>query len=107
MPVIHLIAHDGTAMPLQVPEGHSVMQAAVAAGLRGIIGECGGAAMCGTCHVFVDEAWLDRLPPISINEDDLLDGTATERRPNSRLGCQIRMTSELEGLELQLPASQR
>lgn len=107
MPIIQIKQPDGTRVALEVPLGSSIMRAAVDARVVGIIGECGGAAMCGTCHVFVDEAWLDRLPPVSINEDDLLDGTATERRPNSRLGCQIHMTSELEGLELQLPASQR
>lgn len=107
MPTIHIKQPDGTPVTLEVPVGSSIMRAAVDAGVAGIIGECGGAAMCGTCHIRVDEAWLARLPAMSRNEDDLLDGTAAERRPNSRLGCQVRMTPELEGLTLELPECQR
>jgi 2Fe-2S ferredoxin len=84
-----------------------VMRSAVDLGVNGIIGECGGAAMCGTCHVLVDEQWLDRLPPMSQNEDELLDCTATPREWGSRLACQLRMTAELDGLALQLPERQR
>ena len=79
MPVIHLIAHDGTAVPLQVPEGHSVMQAAVSVGLRGIVGECGGSAMCATCHVYVDPAWADKVQPALPNELEMLECTSSER----------------------------
>ncbi len=107
MPTIHITQPDGTSVPLEVPLGSSVMRAAVDAQVTGIIGECGGAAMCGTCHVFVDEAWRDRLPPMSQNEDDLLDCTAAPRQANSRLGCQLRMTAELAGLALSLPDCQR
>jgi ferredoxin, 2Fe-2S len=107
VPTIHITQPDGTSVPLEVPLGSSVMRAAVDAQVTGIIGECGGAAMCGTCHVFVDEAWRDRLPPMSQNEDDLLDCTAAPRQANSRLGCQLRMTAELAGLALSLPDCQR
>ncbi|RYG07802.1 MAG: 2Fe-2S iron-sulfur cluster binding domain-containing protein, partial [Burkholderiales bacterium] len=71
------------------------------------IGECGGAAMCGTCHVLVAEPWVDCLPPMSQNEDDMLECTAVPRQANSRLSCQLRMTDELDGLELSLPDRQR
>ena len=67
---------------------------------------CGGNAVCATCHVYVDEAWLPKLAPIAADEDDLLDGTATERLQNSRLSCQIKITSELDGLVLHLPDRQ-
>lgn len=107
MTVIHITQPDGQRVDLEVPEGISIMRAAVDACVDGIVGECGGAAMCGTCHVFVDPAWLDRLQPMRQNEDELLDCTATPRQSNSRLGCQLRMKAELEGLSLQLPASQR
>lgn len=107
MPIIHITQADGTAVTLEVPLGSSVMQAAVDAQVNGIIGECGGAAMCGTCHVFVDDDWQDRLQPMSRNEDDLLDCTAAPRQANSRLGCQLRMTEELAGLRLVLPDCQR
>lgn len=107
MPIIHITQPDGAKVALEVPLGSSVMRAAVDAQLSGIIGECGGAAMCGTCHVLVKEDWRDRLPPMSQNEDDLLDCTAAPRQANSRLGCQLRMTAELSGLALRFPDRQR
>ncbi|MDQ2801504.1 MAG: 2Fe-2S iron-sulfur cluster-binding protein, partial [Pseudomonadota bacterium] len=69
----------------------------------GILAECGGVMSCATCHVYVDPAWLDRLPPPSTDEDDMLDNTAAERRANSRLSCQIKMAPELDGLRVQVP----
>jgi 2Fe-2S ferredoxin len=90
-----------------VAAGSTFMRAAVDAATDGIIGECGGAAMCGTCHVLVHPDWLSRLPPPSQNEDELLDCTAAARQPNSRLGCQLRVTDELDGLQLSLPDRQR
>ena len=107
MPVIHLIAHDGTAVPLQVPEGHSVMQAAVSAGMRGIVGECGGSAMCATCHVYVDPAWVDKVQAALPNELEMLECTSCERRPESRLSCQIKVHAGLDGLVVRLPATQQ
>jgi 2Fe-2S ferredoxin len=62
--------------------------------------------MCATCHVYVDESWLARLPAMADDEDALLDGTASERRPNSRLSCQIKMTPELDGIVVKLPERQ-
>lgn len=107
MPTVHVTLPDGRPVDLEVRIGSSFMRAAVDAGTEGIIGECGGAAMCGTCHVLVDPDWLMRLPAMRRNEDDLLDGTAAPREPNSRLGCQLRMTAELDGLRLTLPERQR
>lgn len=107
MPLIHLIAHDGTTQPLQVPEGHSVMQAAVAAGLRGIVGECGGSAMCATCHVYVDPAWADKVQPALPNELEMLECTSSERRAESRLSCQLKVHAGLDGLVVHLPATQQ
>lgn len=107
MPVIQLISHEGAAMQLDVPEGHSVMQAAVAAGVRGIVGECGGSAMCATCHIYIDLAWLDRLTPASSTELEMLECTSSERRPESRLSCQVKVHAGLEGLVVRLPATQQ
>ncbi|TFZ02832.1 (2Fe-2S)-binding protein [Ramlibacter henchirensis] len=107
MPIVHMTVPSGKRIELEVKTGTPIMRAAVDAGTEGIIGECGGAAMCGTCHVLVDEAWLDRLPLMSQNEDDMLECTAVPRQANSRLSCQLRMTEELEGLELTLPERQR
>ena len=82
------------------------MLAATSHGIDGILAECGGNAMCATCHVYVDESWLGRLPAMGSEEDALLDGAAAERRPTSRLSCQIKLTPELDGLVLRLPDRQ-
>jgi 2Fe-2S ferredoxin len=84
----------------------SVMRAAVSHRIRGIAAECGGNGICATCHVYVEEAWLKRLGPISEDEDALLDSTASARLPSSRLSCQIRVTPALDGLTLRLPERQ-
>jgi 2Fe-2S ferredoxin len=82
------------------------MLAATKRGLDGIVAECGGNAMCATCHVYVDDQWIARLAAVSDEEDALLDGTASERQPHSRLSCQIKITPELDGLVLRLPERQ-
>jgi 2Fe-2S ferredoxin len=87
-------------------DAESAMLAATSGGVDGILAECGGNAMCATCHVYVDEAWLARLPAMGSEEDALLDGAAAERLPNSRLSCQIKITAELDGLVLRLPGRQ-
>ena len=106
MPTIHFIHPDDRTESVEAEIGNSAMRAALAHGLEGIVAECGGNAVCATCHVYVDEAWLAKLRPVSADEDELLDGTASDRLPNSRLSCQIEMTSELDGLVLRLPARQ-
>jgi 2Fe-2S ferredoxin len=106
MPSITFIHSDGRSQTVEADTGASAMSTAIANGVDGILAECGGSAVCATCHVHVDEAWLGRLAPISEEEDALLDGTATERLSNSRLSCQIKMTAELDGLVLRLPERQ-
>lgn len=106
MPTITFIHPDQRAQSIDAADGESAMFAALSQGVDGIIAECGGGAVCATCHVYVDEAWLARLPAVSGDEDDLLEGTAAERRPTSRLSCQIRMTPELDRLVLRLPERQ-
>lgn len=106
MPAITFIHPDGKSDRVDTSGGESVMQAATRHGLDGILAECGGNAMCATCHVYVDEIWLARLPAMADDEDALLDGTAAERRPASRLSCQIMITPELDGLVVHLPARQ-
>lgn len=87
-------------------DGRSLMKAAVDAGIDGIAADCGGSLTCATCHVFVPDAWLGRLPPPCADEETMLDYTAEERRPGSRLSCQIRLVPELDGLTVELPARQ-
>ena len=100
------IAHDGTVVSLEAPAGMSLMQSAVANGVKGIVAECGGAQMCATCHVYVEDAWLDKLRPMEAPEDAMLDSAVCERKANSRLSCQILMSAELDGLVVHLPQRQ-
>ena len=102
-----LIDAGGLSRTLQVPEGQSLMQAAVSAGVRGIVGECGGSAMCATCHVYVDEAFADQLLAPLETELEMLECTVSERLPNSRLGCQIKLSAALDGLVVRLPERQQ
>lgn len=100
------IEHDGTQEELDVPEGWSLMQAAVSNGVDGIEGECGGSGCCATCHCYVDEAYLDKIDAMTDKEDDLLAETVSERKPNSRLACQIKATADLDGITIHLPEAQ-
>ena len=106
MPSIHFIHPDKRSLRIEATVGDSVMQVATGHGVDEIVAECGGNAMCATCHVYVDESWLARLAAISEEENELLDGVAAERQPNSRLSCQIKVTPELDGLVVRLPDRQ-
>jgi len=105
MPTIQFILPDGTSQAVEAPAGTSAMQAATGAGLHGIVGECGGSAMCATCHVHVDEAWAGRLPAALPTELEMLECTASPRLPTSRLSCQIKLNAALDGIVLRLPVS--
>jgi len=106
VPKVTYIHLDGTRDELELPVGTSVMEGATSYGIDGIVAECGGNAMCATCHVYIEPEQLGLLPPMGPDEDALLDGAAAERRENSRLSCQIRMTPELDGLTVRLPERQ-
>jgi 2Fe-2S ferredoxin len=106
MPQLSYISHQGVRSDIEVQSGGTVMQNALERGLPGINGDCGGACQCCTCHVYVDESWLARLPPMEEMEDAMLDCTAEPRRPNSRLSCMLTMGAELDGLVVHLPATQ-
>jgi len=106
MTQITYIEPDGKAVTVNVTEGWSLMQAATANGVEGILGECGGSGACATCHCYVDEARLADLPPPSQSELDMLANVAAERRPNSRLSCQIKSSAAIEGLTVTLPETQ-
>jgi 2Fe-2S ferredoxin len=107
MPKVHYVSADGESKEVETPVGTTVMSAALKNGIDGIVAECGGVCMCSTCHVFVDEKFFGRLPPASDTEEAVLEISAEERRPNSRLSCQIKMTDDLDGLIVRLPAKQR
>lgn len=97
MPKVIYITTDGIHHEVQVENGYSVMEGAINNNIEGIVAECGGACACATCHSYIDEAWLDKLPPMDDMEDSMLDA-AYERRSNSRLTCQIEMNPGLDGL---------
>ena len=105
MPKITYIEHDGTEHVVEVPEGLSVMEGAVNNAIPGIDADCGGACACSTCHVYVDPAWVDRLPKREPMEEDMLD-FAYQPQDNSRLTCQLKVTPALEGLVVRMPEKQ-
>lgn len=106
MPKIIFIEHDGTVHEVTAEIGSTVMEAAIQNGISGIVAECGGGCTCATCHVYVDQAWTEKVgPPASIEEESELDN-AFDVRDNSRLSCQIRVTDELDGLVVRTPSYQ-
>lgn len=106
MPRVTYIDTDGKETTLDIDVGTSVMQAAVFHGLDGIVAECGGSCMCATCHVYVQEDQLSKTPPMQPDEDAMLEGTASPRKPNSRLSCQLVVTPEMDGLVVHTPETQ-
>jgi ferredoxin, 2Fe-2S len=106
MPRVTYIEAMGERHEIELQAGESVMQAAVARGLKGIEGECGGVLACGTCHVYVDESWTQRLPPPQEAEQVMLEFAANVAT-NSRLGCQLKCSETIDGLIVRLPLSQR
>jgi 2Fe-2S ferredoxin len=106
MPKVTYVHPNGAREVLDVPLGTSVMRAAIVNGVDGIVAECGGEMMCATCHVYVEPGQLDRTPSQSDDEKAMLEFTASERKPNSRLSCQLVATPELDGLVVYLPETQ-
>ena len=107
MPKIVFIQADGREQSVQAVIGASVMQTAMGAGVPGIVAECGGSAMCATCHVYVDPSWLDQLQAPLANELEMLECTAADRLDNSRLSCQIKASEALDGLVIRVPERQQ
>jgi 2Fe-2S ferredoxin len=96
---VEVTTRDGLSKSVGAVAGRSLMESLKAGGIEEILALCGGCCSCGTCQVFVDDAWLSRLPPMSPLEDEVLD-TTDVRRPTSRLSCQIIVTRELDGLSV-------
>lgn len=97
------ILPDGSEISAEVAEGLSLMEAAVAHNVPGVVGECGGNLSCATCHVHVADAWADRVGGPEDFEDAMLDTVEAARVPTSRLSCQIRASAALDGLVLIVP----
>ncbi len=106
MPIITFILSDNRSENIEADIGESAMQVATLHGIDEIVAECGGNAMCATCHVYVDDNWIGRLAPMGEDENALLDGVAAERQSTSRLSCQIKIEQDLDGLVLRLPDRQ-
>jgi 2Fe-2S ferredoxin len=105
MPKIKYIEHNGKEHEVEVPLGWSVMEGAVKNLIPGIDADCGGACACATCHVYVAQEWLAKMPPKQDMEETMLD-FAQDLEPNSRLSCQLKVTPEFEGLSVTMPKSQ-
>jgi 2Fe-2S ferredoxin len=105
MPKITFVTPNGTPHTVEAEVGSTVMEGAIKNGVPGIEAECGGACACATCHVYVDEAWLERTGEPVAMEQDMLD-FAFDVRTNSRLSCQIKVTEELDGLVVTIPEQQ-
>lgn len=103
---ITYIEFGGKQHVVEVAEGMTVMEGARDNDIPGIEADCGGACACSTCHVYVDEAWVERLPPRDPMEEDMLDFAWQPDPRRSRLTCQLRVTGELDGLVVTMPERQ-
>jgi ferredoxin, 2Fe-2S len=103
---ITYIEHDGTEHVVEVANGLTVMEGARDNGIPGIEADCGGACACSTCHVYVDAAWIDKLPPKEAMEEDMLDFAWEPDPERSRLTCQLKVTDALDGLVVRMPEKQ-
>jgi ferredoxin, 2Fe-2S len=106
VPKVTYVDLDGSRRTIDAAVGDSVMATAVRNGVPGIIGECGGNLSCATCHVYVDEEFTALVGPPGDLEDDMLDLGASDRRENSRLSCQIKVTEDLDGVTVEVPEEQ-
>ena len=105
MPKITFKNFEGRSKTIEIENGLSVMEGAIQNEIPGSDADCGGSMACATCHVYVEEKWLDRIPKIEEAEIDMID-MAFEPKKNSRLSCQIIVNDELDGLEVSTPKKQ-
>ena len=105
MPKITYLTHDLQSHTVEVQNGLTVMEGAVQNDIPGIDADCGGGMACATCHVYIKDEWFGRLPTKEDGEEDMLD-MAYEPKKNSRLSCQIIVSDDLDGLEVNIPSKQ-
>ena len=105
MPKITYIDNEGNSKTIDVENGLAVMEGAIQNNIPGRDADCGGSMACATCHVYVEEKWLDKLPKAEDAEVDMID-MAYEPKKNSRLSCQLIVSDELDGLTVTTPAKQ-
>ena len=106
MPQITYVQPDGARRSIPADPGATVMLVAVANGIAGIVAECGGAAMCATCHVYLDESSAGHVQPVSEVENEMLESAASGREVNSRLSCQLVLADGVEELVVHVPERQ-
>lgn len=102
---VEFVLSDGSSQVVEGAIGDTVMRAAVNAMVPGVLAECGGACICATCHIKVDPVWVAQLPPMSDDEEAMLEG-ALDVNEYSRLSCQIQLTPKLDGLKVNVPEDQ-
>ena len=105
MPKITYVDNQGNSKTINVDNGLTVMEGAIQNDIPGIDADCGGSMACATCHVYVEEKWLDKIPKAEEAEVDMID-MAYEPKKNSRLSCQLIVSDELEGITVTTPAQQ-
>lgn len=105
MPRVTFIEPSGARREVSAADGVTLMEAAREHRIRGIVAQCGGACACATCHVYVAAAWIGKLEAREDMEEGMLEG-AWKPRSNSRLSCQIHLTADLDGLEVEVPSRQ-
>jgi ferredoxin, 2Fe-2S len=106
MPKVTYIEHNGKSHTIDLVMGATIMEGAVQHGIKGILAECGGSCVCSTCHVYIADAFLEKLPDMEDEENEMLDSVSAERTPNSRLGCQVRVSKKIDGIVVQIPEKQ-
>jgi len=105
MPKVIYIEFNGKKHEVDVPNGYSLMEGAVKNSVNGIDADCGGSCACATCHIYIDDQWIDKLPKIEEAERDMLDFVSNPKK-ESRLSCQVMMNDQLYGLIVKLPERQ-
>ncbi len=105
MPKITYKDNEGNSRTIEVENGLTVMEGAIQKEIPGIDADCGGSMACATCHVYVEEKWLNKIPKAEEAEVDMID-VAYEPKKNSRLSCQLMVTDELDGLVVTTPTKQ-
>ena len=105
MPKITFITHEKNEHTIEVQNGLTVMEGAIQNDIPGIDADCGGGMACATCHVYVKDDWLNKLPKKEDGEEDMLD-MAFEPKQNSRLSCQLVVSDDLDGLIVNIPSKQ-
>ncbi len=105
MVTVKFIQPDGVEKIVEVEEGTNLMTAALENGVDGILGDCGGACSCATCHCYIDDEFFPKIPPAEDIEQSMIE-FASEPKENSRLGCQVQVTEDVSGIVVRMPDSQ-